>query len=227
MRDSPRDHPTVPILLNLSCPLRGVGGKREHPRSSWGRVRRGREEILESQDCPRPSPRTAPSRARQRPPARSARSAGATPAAAPSPPSRARGKRLPPHVSSSRVWGSRARPAMGFDPEAGYYQQEGAPGRPRPSLLCPPGCILGEGGTLRGHLPACESHFSPFHLERGREIRGTHPRPFSDQRGAPLQVSPRLGGRWAQRRVSPLSLDTSDSPSMLTCPGGAHAEPHN
>lgn len=59
------------------------------------------------------------------------------------------------------------------------------PARPRP-----PGR-----GCPRGHLPpACKSHFSAFHLEQGREIRGPiHALP--DRRGALLQVLPTP--RWA------------------------------
>lgn len=88
----------------------------------------------------------------------------------------------------------------------------------RPNGRAPHSCVRqavssGKGALLGGHLPACESHFSPFHLDRGREVRGTHPRPSPDQCRAQLQLSSRLGGRRAQRRGSPLSLDPSDSHS--------------
>lgn len=75
------------------------------------------------------------------------------------------------------------------------------------------------GALLRGIFQP-ESHFSPFHLEQGRDPRDPSipHRPPLGQRGARLQVSRRLYGSWAQRSGSPLSLDPSNtSPHPRPC----------
>lgn len=85
-------------------------------------------------------------------------------------------------------------------------------------------------GALLGGIVQPESHFSSFHLEQGRKIRGTHPR-----RTALPWASAELGsrspdactgaGHSGQAPLFPWIPPTS--PAVLTCPGGAHTEAHN
>lgn len=106
----------------------------------------------------------------------------------------------------------------GFRPGSRLLAAGGCAGSAAPLTPASARPSLQERGHSWGHLPARESHFSPFYLLQGREIRGTHPRlaPFPDQRGARLQVSRRRCRLWAQRRGYP------PSPGCLRTPSRAY-----
>lgn len=114
--------------------------------------------------------------------------------------------------------GFAGRTCCGFRPGSRLLAAGGCAGSAAPLTPASARPSLQERGHSWGHLPARESHFSPFYLLQGREIRGTHPRlaPFPDQRGARLQVSRRRCRLWAQRRGSP------PSPGCLRPPSRAY-----
>lgn len=118
LRKSPRTASTVPIPRS---PLgrgvrRGCGDGRKYSWSSLGRVRGGRDGRTPGLALgPRgafPSPGSA-----RRPEALPLRY---DPRADLPPLRGTRAERFSAHLSSSGMWGSRVRPAVGFDPEAGY-----------------------------------------------------------------------------------------------------------
>lgn len=201
LRASPWDCSHSSNSLKFVCFLGEKGsGKKNYFRSSPGERQEGtRKGVSESQPRPQLSPRAAPARA----PAAPARRPEALPlrvrlpASAPAPASRAQRPRSPPHLSSSPGWASRVRPTMWVStrkPVASSWRVRLNGRAPHPCAR--QAASSGQGAAPRGHLPpACKSHFSAFHLEQGREIRGTHPRPSPDRIGALLQVLPTP--RWA------------------------------
>lgn len=141
-----------------------------------GRVRRGQDETTECRGSPAAlTPcRALPGRGRARPPAGSALSAGATPAAAPSP----HGPRCQSGFHRTfqvRGCGARGQNLRWFRPGSWLLGAGGCAGSAAPLTPASARPRLQGREHSWGLLPARESHFSPFHREQGREIRGTHP----------------------------------------------------
>lgn len=157
MRESPRDCSHSSNSPQFVLPSGGGGdrgGKRDHSWSSPGEESGGdEEEIAESQDRPQPSPRAAPSRPSQRPPAGSAPSAARRDART--------------AVSTAPVKftgvGLADPPYCGFRPgsrllAAGGCARMAAPLTPASARPCPPGRGHSSGGIFQPVSPT----FHPF-----------------------------------------------------------------
>lgn len=212
LRKSPQTASTVPIPPSPLGQGGGCGDRRKYswssPAESQGRT---------GWQNPGVSPHRAPRLPKpgQRPPARSAPSAGTT-LALTFPGSAGRGQSGVQRTFQVRGCGARGSALRWVSTRKPVTSSKRVRslGRAPHSCVREAACPL-EGGTPQRHRQTCESRFPPLHPEQGTETRdpSTPRRPSPDQRGARLQVSPRLCGRWARRRSSPLSLDPTHRPS--------------
>lgn len=194
----------------------------------WGGPDGGRRRARNPGFTRSPHPAPRPPGPQQRPPAGSAPSAGATPRAAGSRPAGAdSGFQRTFQVLGCGLAG---RPRGGFPPGSRFLAAEGcapaaAPLTPASSRRRPPR----KGVLLRGIFqPGGPTSHPPTWRGTKRSegpIYAAPPGPGPARGSAP--GLPALVWALGSAEGLPLCLYPCDRPAVLTCPGGAHTEPHN
>lgn len=197
---------------------------------SWGESEET-SETTESRGSPAALTRcrALPGPGRARRPAGSALSAGATPAAAPSRPGPAPGDRFPPHLPSSGVWDSRAEPAVVSTRKLVTKSR-----RVRRLGRAPHSGVREAASPRKGALTGASSNPSVPLLTLCPGARQRDPRDPSTLR-RPSRTSAELesrspdacAGTGHSGAAPPFPGMPPTAPTLLTCPGGAHTEPHN